>query len=138
VVVSSDFRRTRETAEILHACLQVKTPIQFEEALRERQFGPLDMTSGKNYCRISELDKDDPAHTKYGNESVMSVVLRTSRLVKKLDEEYEDKILLLVSHMDPLQILTTTFHGISPSEHRSLPYLGNCNIRELTYEPTVE
>ena len=137
MVVSSDFRRTRETAEILHACLQVKTPIQFEEALRERHVGPLDMTACQNYHKITELDKDDPAHTKYGNESVMSIVVRMSRLVKQLDEEYEDKILLLVSHMDPLQILMTTFLGISPSEHRSLPYLGNCNIRELTYEPTV-
>ena len=138
MVISSDFRRTRETAEILHAHLQVKTPIRFEEALRERQFGPLDMTAGQNYHKISELDKDDPAHTKYGNESVMSVVLRTSRLVKKLDEEYEHQIILLVSHMDPLQILITTFLGISPSEHRTLPYLGNCSIRELTYEPMMK
>ena len=137
MIVSSDFKRTRETAEILHTQLQVKTPLRFEEALRERYYGPLDMKPIENECQVAELDRDDPTHTKYGNESVMAVVLRTSRLVKTLDEDYKDKIIILVSHMDPLQILATTFLGMSPGEHRSLPFLGNCSIKELRDETTT-
>lgn len=135
MIVSSDFKRTRETAEILHTQLQVETPLRFEEALRERYYGPFDMKPIENECQVAELDRDDPTHTKYGNESVMAVVLRVSRLVKALDEDYKNKIILLVSHMDPLQILTTIFLGMSPGEHRSLPELGNCNIKELCDEP---
>ena len=136
MVVSSDFKRTRETAEILHAYLLAKTPIRFEKALRERRYGAFDMmpVAIENERKVAELDKDDPSHTKYGIESVISVVERMSTLVKKLDEEYKDKIFLLVSHLDPLQILITTFLGIPPGDHTSLPLLENCNIRELSDE----
>ena len=134
MVVSSDFKRTRETAEILHAHLLAKTPVRLEEALRERRYGVFDMMqiAIENEHEVGELDKDDPSHAKYEIESVVSVAERMSTLVKKLDEEYKDKIFLLVSHLDPLQILITTFHGIPPGDHQSLPLLGNCSIRELS------
>jgi len=48
VVVSSDFKRTRETAEILHAHLLAKTPIRFEKALRERWYGAFDMMPSRS------------------------------------------------------------------------------------------
>lgn len=128
MVVSSDFKRARETAEILHAHLLVKTPIRFEEALRERYYGTFDMkpVTSDNERKLGKLDKNDPSHTEHQVESVNAVKKRMSTLVKKLDEEYKDRIVLLVSHLEPLQILITTLHGIPPGD------LENCSIKELS------
>ena len=133
IIVSSDFKRARETAEVLHTHLKVKTPIRFETALRERNFGEFNLKGGSNYHKVWEMDAIDPTHSKYGNESVMDVVLRTSRLVQSLDDEFQDHLILLVSHGDTLQILSALFSGVGPSEHRTLPDLDNCEVRELKY-----
>ena len=131
LIVSSDFKRTRETAEIFHERLGLKHPIRYETALRERGFGELHMTGEENYRRVWELDVADPTHTAFGSESVMEVVLRTTRLLQSLDNEYQDLFVLLVSHGDTLQILSSTFFGVGPNEHRMLPNLKPCDVREL-------
>ena len=131
MIVSSDFKRTRETAEILHTHLLAKTPVRFEEALRERHFGQFHMTDGANYQRIWDQDAVDPSHTSYGNESVIDVALRTSQLVHNLEEEFKNRIILLVAHGDTLQILSAVFLGTEPNKHRALPDLDNCEIRVL-------
>lgn len=89
------------------------------------------MLSEENYRRVWELDISDPTHTALGNESVMEVVLRTTRLVQSLENELQDMIILLVSHGDTLQILSSTFFGVGPNEHRLLPHLEPAGVREL-------
>jgi len=120
---------------ILHTHLLVKTPLRFEEALRERNFGQFHMTDAANYEKIWDQDAVDPSHTNYGNESVIDVALRTSQLVHSLEEEFKDRIILLVAHGDTLQILSTLFFGTEPNKHRTLPDLDNCEIRALEYIP---
>ena len=131
VVVSSDFKRAGETAEILHSQLQVKTPLRLEPALQARGFGRFHMTKSENYQRVWEVDAIDPPHTDFGKENVGDIMMRMSRLVRNLDEEFTDKIIVLVSHGDVLRIVSTLFLGLSPSEYRTLPKLENCEIREL-------
>jgi probable phosphoglycerate mutase len=96
VIVSSDFLRTHQTAEILHSQLHPEAPIRYEIGLRERWYGDLDMT--KDFFKIFDLDHEDPTHTYRGSESLVAVVLRTTRLVQQLDKEYSDKVIILVSH----------------------------------------
>ena len=71
-------------------------------------------------------------HTSYGCESVASVFSRTSELVREIESESQDKIVLLVSHGDTCQITLTGYKGLAPHEHRKLPHLNNCDIVELT------
>ena len=132
VIVSSDFRRTRETAEILHSELGVKRPIRFEIALRERGLGSMNMTYNWDSVRqMWALDEVDPTHTEYNCESVMSMTVRTSRLVQQLDKEYNDMIIILVSHGDPCQCLYAIFIGLNPNEFRKIAGMKNCEIRPL-------
>ena len=85
--------------------------------------------------KIQEIyDKEilDATQSPYGAECIMEVVLRMSRLVQNLEEENNEKIIILVSHADPLQILTAPLFGVAPNEHsKSLPWFDNCDIREL-------
>lgn len=130
LIVSSDFKRTRETAEILHKKLGVKEPIRFEPAIRERGLGEM-----VNYDMVHEMwaeDSVDPTHHKYGVESIMEMIHRLSGLVRQLDKEYNDRVIVLVSHGDTCQTLDSVFLGISPNEFRTkLPDYKNCEIREL-------
>ena len=91
------------------------------------------MKSDENYVKVWEMDAADPMQTKYGNESVMEVLLRTSRLVQSLEDEFHDHVILLVSHGDTLQILCALFTGVGPNAHRSLPNLHVCEARELKF-----
>ena len=132
VVISSDFKRTAETATIIHEHFQVKAPLRLEPALRERGFGGYHLTSESNAMIIFRRDYEDPTHKDNGCESLMEMVLRLSRLLQSLDDEYTDKVLLLVSHGDPVLALFAVSSGIPPNERWThLPQFTNCDIREL-------
>lgn len=131
VFVSSDFRRTRETAEIMHSHFRTKSPLRFDPRLRERDFGMFDMTDSANYYKVWEEDLKDMSHTSYECESVSGVFSRTSLLIQELEDEYKNKFIVLVSHGDTLQITRTAYSHFEPNKHRQLPRLGNCDIVEL-------
>ena len=133
VVVSSDFKRALETATIIHEHFKVKAPLRLERNLRERDFGQLNLTNASNYHKVWRHDALNPTHTEFGCETVMSVLSRTTMLLEKLKKEFqfEEKIVLLVSHGDTLQITLTAYAGVAPEYHRTLSSLGNCDVREL-------
>ena len=81
------------------------------------------------------LDHSDPTHTTNGVESITSLVIRMTRIIKDLNDEYYDQVLILVSHGDPCQCLHSVFEGISPNEFRNgKKGFSNCEIRELKEE----
>lgn len=132
VIISSDFKRTVETATIIHEHFQVRTPLRLEPALRERGFGGYHLTSESNAITVFRRDYEDPTHKDNGCESLMEMVMRLSRLVQSLDEEYTDKIILLVSHGDPVLTLFAVSSGVQPNERWTrLPHFTNCDLREL-------
>ena len=127
VIVSSDFRRTRETAEILHSELNVERPIRFEIALRERVMGAFNMTHITDELRrLWSLDEADITCTKSGCETIRSILDRTFHLVQQLDKEYEDNIIILVSHGHPCQYLHHAFLNSTNSTG-----IQTCEIRKL-------
>lgn len=132
--MSSDLRRARETAEILHKGLGVKEPIRFESSLRERGFGTLeslcvDDNPVANLTKLWSLDEADPAHNEYGVESVMEMVMRMSRVIQELDKAHNDRVIVLVSHGDPCQCIHSVFMGISPNMFRKTGHgITNCEV----------
>ena len=144
VVVSSDFTRARQTAEILLSTFVsagVPTPeegVELNVSLRERFFGELDGGPDTEYGSVWEHDASDADHTEYGSESVNSVILRTTKLVKNLDEKHKGKAIFLVAHGDVLQILQTAVEKLDPRGHRSLAHLDTACIRELVLPASTE
>ncbi len=131
LIISSDFKRTRETAETLHQCLHPIAPVRLDPRLRERNFGSLNGSHSSNYQRVWDEDAKSTTHTSCGCESVSSVFRRTLELVDDIESENEGKIIVLVSHGDTSQITITGYRGLSPHEHRDLPHLDNCHFVEL-------
>ncbi|MFA7682355.1 MAG: histidine phosphatase family protein [Candidatus Peribacteraceae bacterium] len=133
LIVSSPLSRALESALIAKDILKPLSDIQIEEGLRERFFGEFEgqKSSANCYQKIWDLDKDNFEHTKYNVESVASVLDREEQVVRRLETMYKNISIILCGHGDPLQILETSFRGIHPSQHRTLPTLHNAELRLL-------
>lgn len=139
LIVSSDFRRARETAEILFSQLSnCSSIIEFDRRLRERFFGIFDGKSDENYSSIWSNDENDSEkNDKNQIESVENVRKRTWNLIVELEEKYRGKTIFLVSHGDALQILQTKFERWSnANRHRHLPHLERAEFRRLVWKFT--
>ena len=132
-IVSSDFLRARETAQLLAAVLQCAVPVVTDPSLRERYFGELDGLGDQHYQQVWDMDADDPGHRHWDVESVVSVRERVASLVSDLESQYLGEQLILVAHGDVLQIAQTLFSGLSGQQHRSLPHLQVAELRCLNH-----
>jgi probable phosphoglycerate mutase len=130
-IVSSDFLRARETAEIARGLLQADRPVQFDNRLRERFFGIHEGGDDSIYPGVWKLDRENPDHEQGNVESTSAVQRRVAGLIHELEQTGSGQVYLLVAHGDPLQILQTAFAGVSPRVHREQPHLDTANIREL-------
>ena len=130
IIVSSDYARARETAEIAHHLLQADS-INFDTRLRERSFGDWELQEDSNYESVWESDLAQPTKPKNNVESVVSVINRTLSCIMDLNADYDSRQILLVCHGDVLQIALAHFAGVLVHRHRSLKPLENAEIRLL-------
>jgi probable phosphoglycerate mutase len=132
IIVSSDFSRTAETADIL-AHVVGSGRVVLDARLRERDFGPYDGGPATAYDEIWAFDAT--GDTAPGVEPTDAVQARVLQLVGELESTHAGLDIVLVSHGDTSQITQATFANLPTSEHRSLPHLGNAEIRALNSAP---
>ena len=137
LIVSSDFARTRETAEIAAGLLGTNDIIMTPK-LRERFFGAWEKQHNSNYQKIWADDMLDGAHKNNGVESTREVLSRTTSLIRDLEDTYTGRNILLVSHGDALQILQTAFERVDSSSHRLIPHLETGEIRRLQLKAATD
>lgn len=130
IVYSSDFLRTSQTAQIAEEILHTE-PFFFTEKLRERFFGDFEGKDHLLYQQTWIEDEKDPNNKVNNVESCNEVLDRTTKLVEELEQKYSGKVILLVSHGDPIQILQTGFLKTNPANHRTLPTVQTGELREL-------
>jgi len=130
-IISSDFLRAFETAEIVHQLLDSKDEIQTSKHLRERFFGDHELHNNTFYQNVWDGDEQNSSLTENNVESADAVMDRTTSLITTLEKDFKEETFLLVSHGDALQILQTAFNKKPASVHRSLPHLETAEIREL-------
>jgi len=128
-IVSSDFRRARETASTLAQRLGAPEP-ELSVLLRERNFAPFEGQTSNHYQTVWA---HDAAGTNCpGVETIEEVCLRLDALLVWLRSGGSDVAsTILVSHGDVLQILLARELGMSPRLHRGLEPLGNAECRAV-------
>ncbi len=131
LIVSSDFRRARESAEIAHEILGCIQPVRFDERLRERNFGEWELTPDSAYPLLWAKDEINPDNVDKGVESPNQVMQRVSAVVFDYEAKYSATTILMVSHGDALQILQTAFCKQDASNHRRQQHLQTAEIRRL-------
>lgn len=130
-IFHSDFKRAKETAEIVYELLGCRKAMMPETRLRERHFGDFELTSNSNYDIVWNNDANDGAHTIDNVESAEAVMQRATELVLYLEESYQGETILLVAHGDTIQILQTAFGKQPASKQREFPHLETAEIREF-------
>ena len=131
MIVSSDFKRARETATIMHRLLACDHNIEFDSRIRERYFGQYELASDCCYPDVWSLDEHNADHEDREVESVNKVARRVVSLLESLDYSASKQNFLLVAHGDVLQILQTVVSGMKTSKHRSMAHLETAEIRQL-------
>ena len=129
-VICSDFLRTQQTAQLVADTLGLASPQQ-ETGLRERFFGCWEGMSDEHYQDVWQRDQMTEQTTKDGVEHTEIVLQRGVKVLERLERQYQNQVILLVSHGDMLQILRTAFVGKTPQQHRSLPHHETAEIKSL-------
>lgn len=130
VIVSSDFLRAKETAEIANDFLKAEALI-FDERLRERFFGNYENGPDDHYDKIWQNDAKNPEQSFNGVEPANHVMERVTSVISDMENKYIGKSILIVSHGDPLQFLETAMAKLPVTEHQKCPLLNLGEIKEL-------
>jgi len=130
IIYSSDFLRTKETAEIAREVLGAES-IHLDARLRERYFGDFEKMDFDYYKLVWAKDNTDNAQTEHQVESILAVQDRVTSLVAELENQYQGQTILLVSHGDPIQFLEASFSTHEPFNHRNIIMPHKGELREL-------
>jgi len=104
LIFSSDFSRTKETAEIV--AKKLKKGIIFSEKLRDINLGIYHGKNKKVYYKDFPRGSDKMFFQKPKNgESWLECQKRMIKFLKEVDKKYEGKKILIIGHGDPLWLL---------------------------------
>jgi broad specificity phosphatase PhoE len=133
LIIASDFKRTRETAILVHDLLACDHSFELDSRLRERNFGEFELGPDAGYKEAWAHDQLDSVTESRGVESVSSVLQRSTAVIIDLEQRFTNQQCLLVAHGDILQILQTAFSELASFRHRELPHLDTAELRLLNY-----
>jgi len=122
-LISSDLLRARQTAEIARRVLGAPAVANCI-GLRERRFGDWEGQPGDSFGEY--FYEQEEAHVETaGVETTHAVFRRMLGVVAAAEQCYRDKLVILTSHGDPLQILQTAFSQPEtlshPMDYRNWP-----------------
>ena len=129
-IICSDFLRTQQTAELAANTLNLEAP-QVDTGLRERFFGRFEGLADIHYEGVWQRDQITGQQTDDKVETTEAVLQRGLRVLQKLEQQFHNQVILLVSHGDMLQILRTAFVDKTPQQHRSLSHHETAEIKHL-------
>lgn len=114
LIFSSDFERTKETAEII--AKEIGKNVIFDKRLREIDAGELDGRTYKEYKSFWKDFKERFSKRPKGGENFLDVKKRVVSFIKDVEKKYQNKTILIVSHQAPLVILQASLEGWKLSE----------------------
>lgn len=132
LIVTSDYKRALETAQIMQRAIGSVHPLTVDTNLRERYFGNYELQSDRNYEQVWMGDGSCRQEVLEEVETVEETLTRALKSILSLESEHNGKTILLVGHGDVMQILLAHHNNIKPKHHRSLRSLGNADIRPLS------
>ena len=118
LIFSSDLQRTKETAQIIGEILNIK-PI-FSKKLREINAGIFEGKSLKEYQSFWENYSQRFQKRPKGGENYQDVKKRVFKFIKELENKYQGKTILIISHARPLLMLEAAVLGLDIKETEKL------------------
>jgi isoleucyl-tRNA synthetase len=110
MIFSSDILRTKETAEMVAKTLGISEVI-FDVRLREINLGVLTGKHGADYLAAIPTYKERFAKAPEGGESLNDVRTRAWNFLREIEEKYQGKNILMVSHEDTIWMIRESAEG---------------------------
>ncbi len=140
IVIHSGFERTRETAELVAAALGNAEVIEDD---RVRELDLSDDFEGKSWDEYNaQFGSWEERYTKEldGSENRRDVQKRMGSFLSTVEEKYQNKKVLIISHAGTLFALECAAQGLNPKEAEvhfanGSHYLDNAQIRTLDFTP---
>lgn len=115
LIFSSDILRTRQSAEIVAERLRIKE-INYDERLRDDNWGIFQgKTKQEAWAYFKNMEEKFDKAVPEG-ESWNDCYKRMTDFLKEIDNKYENKTILIVSHGDPLWLLECLLEELSKKE----------------------
>jgi len=122
LIFSSDLLRTRQTTEIVAKEIGIKP--KFDKRLREINMGIFNGKSVKEAGKFWSRKGETPLEHYLkrfkigvpGGENYMDVKKRMYQFLEEINQKYQNKNILIVSHEAPISILEGAVKGFSPLE----------------------
>jgi isoleucyl-tRNA synthetase len=115
LIFSSDLLRTKETSEIVAGLLQKE--IIFDKRLREINFGSLNGEKIEAYVKFTpSLEEKFILKFPEGGESLNDVRKRLYEFISFVENNYQNKKILIVSHETPLWLFWSILRGYNEKE----------------------
>jgi isoleucyl-tRNA synthetase len=112
LIITSPLLRCKQTSEIIAEKINVPIVVDFD--LREIDFGNLNGKKIEEYHKLVDYNKENQYYIKpEGGENLNEVRKRMINLILKLEQKYEGKKILIVSHQDPILVLLGEMQGLS-------------------------
>jgi len=138
IIIASDFRRVKETADIVAEHLGIKKVI-FDKRLREINIGALSSRPVKEYDDHFPRYQDQFEKTPEGGENLVDVARRSFEFLKDVEEKYAGKNILIVGHEYPIWMLVSVlkgwdqYHAIQERKRRGGTFILNGQIEEARF-----
>jgi probable phosphoglycerate mutase len=136
IVLSSDFLRARETAEIVRRIVAA-APVRIDPRLRERACGEMEGRilgpdlGARIIAEVTASDLSDPMKSLYGLETASAVQERFTSLITELEAASTECVYLLVCHGDLLRVGLAAVSKVSPGEHWRFGHISNAGLYHL-------
>lgn len=134
IIFASDLLRTKETANLLKEELEV--PVIFDERLREINVGEFNGLPIKEYQQFFGTKMEKFTKAPKDGETLTELRTRMFSFIKEMEKKYSGKTIAIVSHEDPLWLLTSAMQGwtdeqiIAEKEGYLGAFLGAGEMRE--------
>jgi isoleucyl-tRNA synthetase len=113
LIISSDFLRTKETAELVAKELGLSDKeIIYDKRLREVDFGDFDGQPVDDYYRYFKNTLEKFTKGCPGGENLVQVKRRMMQSLESLENNYKGKNILIISHETPLAMLFAGVLGL--------------------------
>ncbi len=136
-MVASPIRRAAETAEILRGILVV--PLSFDMRLCEPQFGSFEGKDIQSFLDFMEAHGGRTAGDReLGIEGYMDIRERVRAFLQVLNETFQGKNVVIVSHMDTLQEIYAELVGEPVGAEQKVWYPKNGSCYLVSSEKALE
>ncbi len=129
IIISSPFLRTKQTAEIVAGEIGIPVgDIIYDERIRELNVGEFEGKPWKEYIEFFESHEERFTKRPEGGETLAELKQRMGAFLYEIEQKYEGKNILIVSHGGPLWLLMACTEGATPVESVTIRKQGHSDM----------